>query len=75
MRWKSWHSMAIPFSVGGLEFRSISKVMKALCMNLAWNFLNSNFLWASFFWNKYIEVSLVIFNDLVASATRYLKDL
>ncbi|XP_060170520.1 uncharacterized protein LOC132601457 [Lycium barbarum] len=47
--------MCLPKEEGGLGFRSLFDVSKALCAKLWWRFRTSNTLWANFMWNKYCK--------------------
>ncbi|XP_059292439.1 uncharacterized protein LOC132045882 [Lycium ferocissimum] len=53
--WAAWLNMCFPKEEGGLGFRSLFDVSKALCAKLWWNFRTSNSLWANYLWNKYCK--------------------
>ncbi|XP_060182430.1 uncharacterized protein LOC132612110 [Lycium barbarum] len=53
--WASWLNMCIPKQEGGLGFRSIYDMSKALCAKLWWKFRTTSSLWANFIWNKYCK--------------------
>ncbi|XP_059284804.1 uncharacterized protein LOC132038098 [Lycium ferocissimum] len=53
--WSAWLNMCFPKEEGGLGFRSLFDVSKALCAKLWWNFRTSNSLWANYLWNKYCK--------------------
>ncbi|XP_059288975.1 uncharacterized protein LOC132042454 [Lycium ferocissimum] len=53
--WSSWLNMCLPKQEGGLGFRSIFDMSKALCAKLWWKFRTSSSLWANYMWNKYCK--------------------
>lgn len=53
--WSEWVKMCIPKQEGGLGFRSIFDVSKALYAKLWWRFRTQNNLWSNFLWNKYCK--------------------
>uniref|UniRef100_M1BM57 Reverse transcriptase n=1 Tax=Solanum tuberosum TaxID=4113 RepID=M1BM57_SOLTU len=53
--WVAWEDMCFPRSEGGVGFRSIHDVAKALFCKLWWNFRTSTSLWSSFMWSKYCK--------------------
>ncbi|GAU26296.1 hypothetical protein TSUD_55940 [Trifolium subterraneum] len=42
----SWRKICRPFSQGGLNYRSLSKLNKGTNLKLCWNFINSHCSWA-----------------------------
>ncbi|MDV3170466.1 MAG: GTPase, partial [Candidatus Phytoplasma australasiaticum] len=50
-----WEDMCYPKSEGGVGFRSLYDVSKALFCKLWWNFRTSTSLWSSFIWIKYCK--------------------
>ncbi|XP_059291115.1 uncharacterized protein LOC132044631, partial [Lycium ferocissimum] len=53
--WATWLKMCYPKQEGGLGFRSIFDVSKALVTKLWWRFKTSNTLWSNFMWIKYCK--------------------
>ncbi|XP_060211803.1 uncharacterized protein LOC132639368 [Lycium barbarum] len=53
--WSAWLTMCFPKEEGGLGFKSLFDVSKALCAKLWWNFRTSISLWANYLWNKYCK--------------------
>jgi len=53
--WISWEDICLSKVEGGLEFRSLFYVSKALFAKLWWNFRTTNSLWSNFMWNKYCK--------------------
>ncbi|XP_060210793.1 uncharacterized protein LOC132637772 [Lycium barbarum] len=53
--WSYWFNMCLPKHEGGLGFRSIYGMSKALCAKLCWKFRTTSSLWANFMWNKYCK--------------------
>ncbi|XP_060211821.1 uncharacterized protein LOC132639388 [Lycium barbarum] len=53
--WSSWDKICLPKEEGGLGFRSLDDVSKALFAKLWWKFRTSNTLWSAFMWNKYCK--------------------
>ncbi|XP_060190651.1 uncharacterized protein LOC132619914 [Lycium barbarum] len=53
--WSSWLNMCYPRHEGGMGFRSLFDVSKALFAKLWWRFRTSCTLWSTFMWNKYCK--------------------
>ncbi|KAK6791753.1 hypothetical protein RDI58_010834 [Solanum bulbocastanum] len=54
--WIAWDKMCFPKEEGGLGFRSIKDINKALFAKLWWNFrVSTTSLWGRFMWNKYCK--------------------
>ncbi|XP_059291470.1 uncharacterized protein LOC132044949 [Lycium ferocissimum] len=53
--WASWLNMCYPRQEGGMGFRSLFDVSKALFAKLWWRFRTSCTLWSTFMWNKYCK--------------------
>ncbi|XP_060211916.1 uncharacterized protein LOC132639487 [Lycium barbarum] len=53
--WSSWDKICLPKEQGGLGFRSLEDVSKALFAKLWRKFRTSNTLWSAFMWNKYCK--------------------
>jgi len=53
--WIAWEEMCYSREEGGVGFRSLHEVMKALFGKLWWNFRTSTSLWSTFMWNKYYK--------------------
>ncbi|WMV18188.1 hypothetical protein MTR67_011573 [Solanum verrucosum] len=54
--WVAWGDLCFPKAEGGLGFRSLHDVNKALFAKLWWNFrVSTTSLWAKFMWNKYCK--------------------
>lgn len=53
--WVSWSNICLPKEEGGLGFRSLFNVSKALFAKLRWNFRTKKSIWANFLWNKYCK--------------------
>jgi len=53
--WAAWEKVCLPKKEGGLDFRSIPDISKAMYAKLWWKFSTQNSLWANFLWNKYCK--------------------
>nr|XP_016458897.1 PREDICTED: uncharacterized protein LOC107782527 [Nicotiana tabacum] len=53
--WASWTNLCMPFDEGGIGFRSLHDVSKALFCKLWWNFRTKPTLWNSFICQKYCK--------------------
>ncbi|WMV21122.1 hypothetical protein MTR67_014507 [Solanum verrucosum] len=54
--WVAWRDMCLPNEEGGIGFRQIQDINKALFAKLWWNFrVSINSLWAEYMWNKYCK--------------------
>lgn len=52
--WVAWEDMCLPKNEGGLGFRSLQDVSKAMFAKLWWNFrVSTDSIWSAFMWNKY----------------------
>ncbi|XP_075092414.1 uncharacterized protein LOC142172648 [Nicotiana tabacum] len=51
--WASWNTLCMPVEEGGISFRSLHDVAKALFNKLWWNFRTKPSLWSSFVCQKY----------------------
>ncbi|XP_070022541.1 uncharacterized protein [Nicotiana sylvestris] len=51
--WASWNTLCMPVEEGGIGFRSLHYVAKALFSKLWWNFRTKPSLWSSFVCQKY----------------------
>uniref|UniRef100_A0A1U7WLP0 Uncharacterized protein LOC104225115 n=1 Tax=Nicotiana sylvestris TaxID=4096 RepID=A0A1U7WLP0_NICSY len=51
--WASWNTLCMPVEEGGIGFRSLHDVTKALFSKLWWNFRTKPSLWSSFVCQKY----------------------
>ncbi|XP_075087578.1 uncharacterized protein LOC142169594 [Nicotiana tabacum] len=56
--WASWQNLCLPKEEGGLGFRSLHDVSRALFANLWWRFRTTKSLWSNFIWNKYCKKEL-----------------
>ncbi|XP_019237890.1 PREDICTED: uncharacterized protein LOC109218028 [Nicotiana attenuata] len=55
IHWASWQNLCLPKVEGGLGFRSLHDVSRALFAKLWWRFRNTKSLWSNFMWNKYCK--------------------
>ncbi|XP_075074764.1 uncharacterized protein LOC142162321 [Nicotiana tabacum] len=55
MHWASWNTLCMPIEEGGICFRSLHDVAKALFSKLWWNFRTKPSLWSSFVCQKYCK--------------------
>lgn len=53
--WVSWDSIRLLKEGGGLCFRSLFDVSKALFAKLWWSFRTKKSMWANFVWSKYCK--------------------
>ncbi|XP_070007918.1 uncharacterized protein [Nicotiana sylvestris] len=53
--WASWTNLCMPFDEGGIGFRSLHDVSKALFCKLRWNFRTKPTLWSAFICQKYCK--------------------
>ena len=53
--WSAWENVCYPKNEGGLGFRSLHDISKALFAKLWWIFRTSSTLWSNFMWNKYCK--------------------
>ncbi|KAH0712013.1 hypothetical protein KY289_007972 [Solanum tuberosum] len=53
--WIAWQEMCYPKEEGGIGFRSLHIITKALFAKLWWTFRTSTSLWSTFMWNKYCK--------------------
>jgi len=53
--WASWNTLCMPVEEGGIGFRSLHDVAKALFSKLWWNFRTKPSLWSSFVCQKYCK--------------------
>lgn len=53
--WASWDTLCLPYEEGGVGFRSLHDVLKALFCKLWWNFRTKSTLWSSFISQKYCK--------------------
>ncbi|XP_070014295.1 uncharacterized protein [Nicotiana sylvestris] len=53
--WASWNTLCMPIEEGGIGFRSLHDVVKALFSKLWWNFRTKSSLWSSFVCQKYCK--------------------
>ncbi|KAH0718271.1 hypothetical protein KY285_014302 [Solanum tuberosum] len=53
--WASWKSLCLPKEEGGLAFRDLFDVSKALFAKLWWKFRTTRSMWSNFMWNKYCK--------------------
>ena len=54
--WVAWDDLCYPHKEGGVGFRSLRDVAKALFVNLWWNLrVATNSLWGNFMWNKFCK--------------------
>ncbi|XP_075085049.1 uncharacterized protein LOC142168286 [Nicotiana tabacum] len=51
--WASWKNLCLPKEEGGIGFRSLNDVSRALFAKLWWRFRTTKSLWSNFIWNKY----------------------
>ncbi|XP_075087544.1 uncharacterized protein LOC142169569 [Nicotiana tabacum] len=56
--WASWQNLCLPKEEGGLGFRSLHDVSRALFAKLWWKFRTTKSLWSNFMWNKYCKKEL-----------------
>ncbi|XP_070040912.1 uncharacterized mitochondrial protein AtMg00310-like [Nicotiana tomentosiformis] len=64
--WSKWQNLCLPNEEGGLGFRFLFDVSRALFSKLWWNFRITKTLWANIMWNKYCKMELpttVQFNE------------
>nr|XP_018624288.1 uncharacterized mitochondrial protein AtMg00310-like [Nicotiana tomentosiformis] len=53
--WTKWENLCPPKEEGGIGFRSLFDVSKALFAKLWWRFRTTKSLWSNFIWNKYCK--------------------
>ncbi|XP_075083250.1 uncharacterized protein LOC142167001 [Nicotiana tabacum] len=53
--WASWNTLCMPVEEGGIGFRSLHDVAKALFSKLWWNYRTKPSLWSSFLCQKYCK--------------------
>nr|XP_016450378.1 PREDICTED: uncharacterized protein LOC107775192 [Nicotiana tabacum] len=53
--WSSWTNLCMPYEEGGIGFRSLHDVSKALFCKLWWNFRTKPSLWSAFISQKYCK--------------------
>ncbi|XP_070007332.1 uncharacterized protein [Nicotiana sylvestris] len=53
--WASWKNLFLPKEEGGLGFKSLHDVSRALFAKLWWRFRTTKSLWSNFMWNKYCK--------------------
>lgn len=53
--WTKWQNLCHPREEGGIEFRSLFDVSKALFAKLWWRFRTTKSLWSNYMWNKYCK--------------------
>ncbi|XP_019253806.1 PREDICTED: uncharacterized protein LOC109232489 [Nicotiana attenuata] len=53
--WASWNTLCMPVEEGGIGFRSLHDVSKALFSKLWWNYRTKPSLWSSFISQKYCK--------------------
>lgn len=53
--WSSWQKLCLLKEEGGLGFRSLFDVSRALFAKLWWRFRTTKSLWSNFMWNKYCK--------------------
>ncbi|XP_075099054.1 uncharacterized protein LOC142175943 [Nicotiana tabacum] len=58
--WTKWQNLCIPKEEGGVGFRSLHDVSRALFAKLWGKFRTSKSLWSNFMWNKYCKKELPI---------------
>ncbi|XP_019256398.1 PREDICTED: uncharacterized protein LOC109234797 [Nicotiana attenuata] len=56
--WTKWQNLCLPKEEGGIGFRSLFDVSKAVFAKLWWRFRTSKSLWSNFMWNKYCKKEL-----------------
>ncbi|WMV29500.1 hypothetical protein MTR67_022885 [Solanum verrucosum] len=61
--WAAWEKVCLPKEEGGLGFRSIADISKAMYAKLWWKFRTQNSLWANFLWNKYCKKQIPTLHD------------
>ncbi|XP_009624555.1 uncharacterized protein [Nicotiana tomentosiformis] len=58
--WEKCLNLSLPKEEGGLGFRSIFHISKALFAKLWWKFRTTKSIWSNFMWNKYCKKELPI---------------
>ncbi|XP_075084856.1 uncharacterized protein LOC142168095 [Nicotiana tabacum] len=58
IHWASWQNLCLPKEEGGLGFRSLHDISKALFAKLWWRFRTTKSLWFNFIWIKYCKKEL-----------------
>ncbi|XP_075107032.1 uncharacterized protein LOC142180014 [Nicotiana tabacum] len=53
--WTKWENLCLPKEEGGIGFRSLFDVSKALFSKLWWRFRTTKSMWSNFIWNKYCK--------------------
>ncbi|XP_059295610.1 uncharacterized protein LOC132048947 [Lycium ferocissimum] len=53
--WSSWLNLCMPKEEGGVGFRYLFDISKALCAKIWWKFRTTNTLWANDMWIKYCK--------------------
>ncbi|XP_060180862.1 uncharacterized protein LOC132610560 [Lycium barbarum] len=53
--WSPWLNLCKPKEEGGVGFRSLFDVSKALCAKIWWKFRTTNTQWANYMWIKYCK--------------------
>ncbi|XP_070002198.1 uncharacterized mitochondrial protein AtMg00310-like [Nicotiana sylvestris] len=56
--WSSWQNLCLPNEEGGLDFRLLQDVSRALFAKLWWRFRTTKSLWSNFMCNKYCKKEL-----------------
>lgn len=54
-QWVAWDRMCLPLEEGGIGFRSLAEISKALFVKLWWNLRTSRSLWSSYMIKKYCK--------------------
>ncbi|KAG5630025.1 hypothetical protein H5410_001742 [Solanum commersonii] len=55
IHWASWESLSFPIDEGGIGFRNLNDVCKALQFKQWWNFRTKNSLWGQYLRAKYCQ--------------------
>ncbi|XP_075091457.1 uncharacterized protein LOC142171669 [Nicotiana tabacum] len=56
--WASWKNLCLPKEEGGIGFRPLNDVSRALFAKLSWRFRTTKSLQSNFMWNKYCKKEL-----------------
>lgn len=53
--WVAWDDTCLPKDEGGIGFRYLFDISKALFPKLWWKFRTRTIIWSNFIWNKYCK--------------------
>jgi hypothetical protein len=70
----SWKKMCLPFSQGGLNLRSLSKLNSATNLKLCWSLINSQSSWASLLRDRVLRTRRTINHHIYSSLWSSIKN-